>query len=291
MMGEFPSWFRDHSNAQIYFQNKKLDANGAPLLTVWRLPENYFHFQYSDKTEFIVNDSNVFARWPENLTLEDTVVYLLGPVLAFLLLLRGVVTLHASAITIDNGAIALVGPAGSGKSTTAAGFAQKGFSVLSDDVTILDDRDGEFYVTPTYPRIRLWPSSVNNLCGSADALPPLTPTWDKRFLDLTATGYKFAAEPLPLKALYFLEDRESEANRPRVEECSEAEGLTLLVANAYVSYLKDRSMRSHEFQLLSNLIAKVPVKSVLPHSNPDHLGRLCDILIEDFRQMGQVRNV
>ena len=290
-MGEFPDWFRGHSSAQLYFQNKKVDSNGAALLTVWKLKENYFHFRYSDNTEFLVNESNVFARWPARLTLEDTVVYLLGPILAFVLLLRGIVTLHASAIAIDNYAIALIGPAGSGKSTTAAGFAQKGFSVLSDDVTILDDRGDEFYVTPTYPRIRLWPSSVGNLCGSEDALPLLTPTWDKRFLDLTANGYRFEADPLPLKALYFLDDREVEEDRPKVIACTPAEGLTWLVGNAYVTYLKDRDMRSQEFQLLNKLILNVPLKSVLPHSDPRYLDRLCDVLIDDFRQMEHVRDV
>ncbi|HET6863210.1 MAG TPA: hypothetical protein VFH91_09180 [Pyrinomonadaceae bacterium] len=290
IMGEFPDWFRDHSSAQLYFQNKKVDSNGAALLTVWKLKENYFHFRYSDNIEFLVNESNVFARWPASLTLEDTVVYLLGPILAFVLLLRGIVTLHASAIAIDNYAIALIGPAGSGKSTTAAGFAQKGFSVLSDDVTILDDRGNEFYVTPTYPRIRLWPSSVGNLCGSEDALPLLTPTWDKRFLDLT-TNDKFEADSLPLKALYFFADRVGEDDRPKIISCSAPEGLTGLVSNAYVTYLKDRNKRSQEFQLLNKLIAKVPVRSVLPHSDPRYLDRLCDVLIQDFRQMELVGNV
>ena len=42
--------------------------------------------------------------------------------MGFVMLLRGIVCLHASAIAIDDEAIALLGPAGSGKSTTAAAF-------------------------------------------------------------------------------------------------------------------------------------------------------------------------
>ena len=290
-MGEFPSWFSSNSTRQLYFQNKKIDANGAPLLTVWKLKESYFHFQYSDSTEFLVNNANVFARWPASLTLEDTAVYLLGPVLAFVLLLRGVVTLHASAIAIDNCAIALIGPAGSGKSTTAAGFARRGIPILADDVTILDDRDIEFYVTPAYPRIRLWPTSVKNLCGAEDALPLLTPTWDKRFLDLTTGGHRFESRSLPLRAIYFLEERSDDEFRPKVISCTQVEALKSLVGNSYVTYLKDRNMRSQEFQLLNKLIANVPFRSVLPHDDPQMLERLCDLLIEDFRQLEQSRNV
>jgi dephospho-CoA kinase len=61
------------------------------------------------------------------------------------MLLRGVVCLHASAVAIGDEAIALLGPAGSGKSTTAAAFAERGYSVLAEDVVTLDDRGDHFW--------------------------------------------------------------------------------------------------------------------------------------------------
>src|SRR6185437_2076265 len=104
-----------------------------------------------------------WAAWREPLTLEDTSTYLLGPVMGFVMLLRGVVCLHASAVAIGEGAIALVGPAGSGKSTTAAAFAERGYRVLAEDVVTLDDRGYRFLLQPGYPCIRLWPAAVKAL--------------------------------------------------------------------------------------------------------------------------------
>src|SRR5260370_17115886 len=65
----------------------------------------------------------LWADWPETSSLEDTCSYLLGPVLGYLLRLRGVTCLHASAVAFDNSCVAFVGTAGLGKTTTAAAFA------------------------------------------------------------------------------------------------------------------------------------------------------------------------
>src|SRR5205085_1986600 len=112
-----------------------------------------------------------------------------------------------SAVALGNRAVALLGPAGAGKSTTAAAFARRGYPLLSDDVVPIWVRDGLFVVPPAYPCLRLWPASVAALYGAADALPPLTPTWDKRCLDLTQGGCRFQQHPLPLAAIYVLGER------------------------------------------------------------------------------------
>src|SRR4029077_10951164 len=100
-----------------------------------------FGFFYSDGARFAVDRTGceVYADWAENYTLEDACTYLLGPVIAFVLRLRGVICLHASAVIVDGRAIALFGLAGAGKSTTVAACALRGFSVLSDDVAVLAD--------------------------------------------------------------------------------------------------------------------------------------------------------
>src|SRR5690348_16585408 len=102
--------------------------------------------------------------------------------MGFVLRLRGALCLHASSVAVGDSAVALVGLPGAGKSTTAAAFACAGFSVLSDDVVALADEGPQFYVHPGYPRVNLWPDSVQELFGSEDALPRITPTWDKRYL-------------------------------------------------------------------------------------------------------------
>ena len=88
-----------------------------------------------------------------------------GPFWGLLLRFRGVTCLHASAVAIGGSVIAFVGAEGAGKSTTAAAFARAGYAAVSDDVVALVERKGDFFVSPSYPHLCLWPESVEMLYG------------------------------------------------------------------------------------------------------------------------------
>lgn len=285
--GSLPAWLHEVSDTQIetsYIADYK-SACGEPALRVFRvLDGRYYRFCYADETEFVIDNagSEVWAAWREPLTLEDTATYLLGPVMGFVMLLRGVVCLHASAVAIGNEAIALLGPAGSGKSTTAAAFAERGYSVLAEDVVTLDDQGDQFLVRPGYPCIRLWPAAVKALYGSETHLPRLTPNWDKCYLDLSDN---FQREPLRLAAIYHLSERRGDARAPFMEALDRAEGLMSLVANTYATKLMDRQMRAREFELLSRVVNHVPLRRVTPHADPARLNDLCTRIISDFQDV------
>ena len=281
-----PSWLNEVSINQVetYVADYK-DECGNPVLRMFSVLEGkYLRFSYADQTEFLVDraGTEVWAKWTKPLTIEDTATYLLGPVMGFVMLLRGIVCLHASAIAIDNKAIALLGPAGSGKSTTAAAFSERGFSILAEDVVTLDDRGNHFLVRPAYPCIRLWPASVKALYGSETHLPKLTPNWDKCYLDLTEHAEQFQAEPLPLAAIYHLSERRHDAVAPFVQSLDRSEGLLSLIANTYATKLMDKDMRAREFELLTRVLNHVPLRRVTPHADPARIPELCDSIVKDF---------
>ena len=283
--GAMPAWFeKDQRGRELRFVRPDGDVTTKPRLAVWSVGDHY-HLQYKDGTEFLVDDAGtrVWATWPsDTLTVEDTATYLLGPVMGFVLLLRGFTSLHACAVAVEDRAVAIVGPAGSGKSTTAAAFADRGYPILAEDVVTLRDRGASFMVEPGYPSIRLWPSSVEALYGAAATLPKLTPTWDKCYLDLTQEQYEFQKQPLPLAAIYLLAER-ADGPAPFVQELAPGEGLMSLVANAYATYLMARQMRAREFELLNRVVKSVPIRRVTPHSDPARIGQLCHAIVEDFR--------
>jgi hypothetical protein len=288
-LGTPPPWLAEVRGAvsKEYYVNPHSDASGTPLLKVWLLGSHYFRLRYCDGTEFILNKSGtrVWATWPPPLTLEDTATYLLGPVLGFILRLRGTVCLHASAVAVGDQAIALLGPAGAGKSTTAAAFAGLGYPVLTDDVVSLSEKNGALVVEPAYPRLRLWPTSVEALYGRHDALPLLTPTWEKRYLDLTADDYKFQNTALPLRAIYLLGPREPGVGRPVVRPVSAADGFTCLLQNTYVNYLLDRGMRATEFKILSQAADRTALRRLIPPDSLSALTDLCHAILDDYRSL------
>ena len=218
----------------------------------------YIGLFYNDGARFAISreGNEIRADWPDGYILEDACTYLIGPVLAFALRLRGGTCLHASAIAGDR-AIALLGVPGAGKSTTAAAFARLGYSILSDDVAVLDDQGSRFLVQPGYPRVNLWPDSVRSLFGSEDELPHITPTWGKKYLALDRSGYGFQSSPLSLSAVYMLDEREDGLPAPVMEELTAAEAFMALVSNTYVNYLLDADMRKCEFEVLGRVVAEI----------------------------------
>jgi hypothetical protein len=288
LQGTPQAFDRNLEAAEDKWRSSSTDESGRPVLQIKQAPEGaYLRFLYCDGAEFVLDGTGtgVWASWPEKLTLGDVLPYLRGPVLGAVLRLRNVVALHASAISIDGHAIALMGPPEAGKSTTAAAFARLGCPVLSDDVVALKDGIDTFLAEPGYPNLCLWPESVSALYGSEDALPRITENWEKRYLDLTEKGHEFAREALPLAGIYILAERSPDPQAPFIEPVTGSACLIELIANTYVSYLSDSSMRSRDFELLGRVAAHVPIRRVIPHADPTQLSTLCDRILEDAQTL------
>ena len=128
-LGSLPSGIGISSDAAMCYVSSELDERGEPARRMSRLSgSGHFRFDYSDGTVIVVDakGSQVWATWPDSATVEDTATYLLGPILGFVLRLRGITCLHASAVAIGDRAIALVGPEGAGTFSLADGLARMG---------------------------------------------------------------------------------------------------------------------------------------------------------------------
>jgi len=273
---------------EAFHTSSDVTMGGQPNLRVGLSPGGeHFGFFYGDGARFIVDrrGRELWADWPEHYSLEDACTYLLGPVMGFVLRLHGVVCLHASAVALGDRAFAIAGLPGAGKSTTAAAFASVGFPVLSDDIVALADQGTQFLVQPGYPRVNLWPDSVRRLFGAEDALPRITPTWDKRYLPLGQNGHHFASSPLPLGAIYMLDSRESSLTAPVIEEVPGKEAFMVLVANTYVNYLLDQEMRRTEFDVLGRVVSEIPIRRVHPPAESSAIFNLCEAIAADAKRV------
>ena len=211
-LNRMPSWWEEHSKETetVWYTSPAVDGRGQPRLIVWKLNASWYRLLYFDGTEFLVDPTGgeLWSRWPTAATLRDTATYLIGPVMGFILRIRGVCCLHASAASTGQTIIAFAGPPHAGKSTTAAAFAKLGYPVVSDDILALQQEEDGVLVRPGYPRICLWPDATTSLYGASHHLPRITPEegindwWDKRYLDLTSSdGHWFQTQSLPLSAI------------------------------------------------------------------------------------------
>lgn len=243
--------------------------------------DGHTYFRYGDGTTFDVAHREppaiVRAAIAPGQTLEDLTAYLYGPVLGFILRSWGRLALHASCVRIGDSAVLLAGDSGSGKSTTAAALAARGFPVLSDDLTALTNgASGHPIAWPSFDHLRLWSDAERIVLGSSDRLERITPTWDKRRFPLT--GDVFVTQPCPVNAIVVLGPR-GDRTKATIRTMAPPRALLTLTTLTYANYLLDRMMRAIELAQLGALVQSVPVFRAFPASGAQGIAGLCDAIV------------
>ncbi|MEY2631638.1 MAG: hypothetical protein RIR00_292, partial [Pseudomonadota bacterium] len=105
---------------------------------LWTSPSQLW-LQVPHVARFLVSHGTEIRVDPEPGIDEDSLrVFLLGSAFGALLFQLGYLVLHGNAIRIGDQCMICVGPSGAGKSTLAAGFMQRGHTILADDVVPVD---------------------------------------------------------------------------------------------------------------------------------------------------------
>jgi hypothetical protein len=259
----------------LLHEDPRRDAFGVSPLQVSTVGESTL-FEYADSTRFLIDDSasHVTCESAPGESDENTIVYLLGQIMAFVLRQRGVVSLHGSAAVIDGRAATFLGDPGTGKSTFAAALARDGHPLLSDDLLALRPAASETDIAPGYTGAKLWPDAADQL-GADDAAPILPHSrywtaWDKRFLDLRAGGFERHARPIG--AVFLLADRH-DGPEPQLERLRGHAALTALMAHVSVGYLPGDQALQRELRVLSQVAATVPVWRLGPVTDLRQMSR------------------
>ena len=78
--------------------------------------------------------------------------YLTGSALCLALVQRNYIPIHGSSLVKNDRGVIISGRSGSGKSTISMGLVKKGLEFMSDDVSIVNTREGTTYVYPGFPQ-------------------------------------------------------------------------------------------------------------------------------------------
>jgi hypothetical protein len=280
--GPEPDWVREIVSlpGETVYSPEAREWADSTLTITGLLAGKFLEFKYADRTRFVMDrgTTRIWSAPGPGLTNDDVFVYLAGPIMGFALRRRERFALHASSVLIGDGAIAICGDPGSGKSTTAAALALRGNPVMCEDICPLQKLDDRKHVVPGYPRIGLWPDSVGHLFAAADALPLISAGWEKRYLPLDGRLATFAENPAPLAAIYLLAPRSDAPVAPFIEPLSRRESVLALVQNTYMNYLLRKEQRAAEFDAIANLVAEVDCYRVTPHADPARLGELAALI-------------
>lgn len=228
------------------------------------------------------------SRW--YVGLESIVTLLLNGALPALLRQRGQICIHASTAVINGQAVAFAGESGRGKSSLLMALAREGAAVLSDDMAVITPAaEGQcFEVQPGYPRVRLWPTSLDVFDLAADALAPVLPEVEKRFVEVDGVEEmgqrgRFAREAVPLAAIYMMEPRQRQISKPLIHRLPPRDGYVQLVANRSLSPLSlPMPKRAAELQALAQLATHVPVKRLTLPDDLARLGEAVNVIHDDL---------
>ncbi|MES2054944.1 MAG: hypothetical protein V4564_03315 [Pseudomonadota bacterium] len=165
----------------------------SPNAFLLRLPTGLaFHYRRGVGT--------TYAR-PAGMADGEVSLFFDGSVYGAIAWLNGLVPLHASAISYAGNVYAFTGVSGEGKSTLVAALAQRGLTVCSDDVLVLDLSDpGQVIAVPGHKRLKLWADALTLTGRQSD--DAVRPGIDKFYI---ADQIEFDAQPLPIRRLYMLE--------------------------------------------------------------------------------------
>lgn len=124
---------------------------------------------------------------------------LIGTGLSVVMMLRGRLVLHASAVSKERAAVAMVGQTGTGKSTLAASLCSTGWELLADDALAVENSGDAWLAHPAAVELRLREGARSLAEGLIDATS--YESVDGRLTVRPAS--RSIPVPVPLSALVF----------------------------------------------------------------------------------------
>ena len=132
-------------------------------------------------------------------------LYLIGPIIAYLLYVRGLVLMHGSSVVLGDRSVTFLGDSGAGKSSTALALHRRGWPLLTDDLSAVDVRKGRAEILAAYPRLKVDPVAAAAAGVPNQELSLIHHALEERmFQDVTG----FSAEPRQAGPIYILQDGE-----------------------------------------------------------------------------------
>jgi hypothetical protein len=130
--------------------------------------------------------------------------FLVGRILPWASLLRGHEVFHASAVRLGDGAVAVIGPSGAGKTSIAVQLVLRGAGFITDDVLALERTDAEVLAHPGASIASVRPAERDAIPrASWRGLGTVLGHHDKTYVELPRES-----EPWPLRAIYYLVPRD-----------------------------------------------------------------------------------
>lgn len=245
---------------------------------LWVTPVSLW-LQVPQVARFLVSNGNAIRIDPEPGMDQDSIrVFLLGSVFGALLLQRGHLVLHGNAVRIGDQCMVCVGRSGAGKSTLAAGFLQRGYEILADDVVPVDS---DCRAVPGFPRIKLWQDVADRLNIDTAGLCRIRPNLEKFNYPIALAA---DTPPLPIRWIYILGSN-NVFQEFQIESIQGLQRFQPLRNNTYrVGFLDGMGLKAEHMKLCGQLAGSIRLARITRPNNGFMLERLIDRLLADISE-------
>lgn len=220
------------------------------------------YLRWQNLFEFVVSPDgcSIVGRHMDRATSSSFETYLLGHVLSFAMVRRGLEPLHATVVTVDGDAIAFVGDSGFGKSTLAAAFLGAGHQLLTDDLLVVQESSNQVYACQGPPRIKLFPEIARTFLHGQWRGTPMNDCTEKLVIPLLPA--QVSSRMVPLKAIYVLCDPEKGTPLDQISltpPLSEREAFVELLRHTFNTRVTDSARLERQFKAALSLAKRVQV--------------------------------
>lgn len=278
-------WEKDEP---AFASSPELDGVEESLIYVYR-QDGYDVLRFTDVADYYL--------WPEGIVchlLDPAYKYLveirlLGGTFALWLELRGMPTLHASAVVVEGHAAIFLATNSGGKSSLAASLMQVGWPLLTDDILPLERQGDMFLGRPGHPQMRMWPDQAQRFLGHYKDLEIVHPAYSKRRVPVGEGGLgTFQDGPVPLACFYLPERRDPAEWGTEVEiiPVPRTEALLSLVGQSFVPHtVQALGLQPQRLGFFTPLVTQVPMRRIIYPEGYEHLPEVRRHILEDLADL------
>jgi len=264
------------SEADILIKIDKVPTNINNIKqkgSFYQASENEFLLKIPNNANYyICNGDTVIIEPFENIKIEDLSAFLSGRILGIILHQRKLNPFHGGAIKYKDKVIAFLGNSGSGKSTIIAAFEKKGGEIISDDI-LLFQFNNIIQSVPSYPCIKLWQDSINNLKISPNKLTKIRSEMGKFYYK----SEHFANSPLKVDFIIYLTFHNKELFD--IAELHGKEKFTILKEMTYIFYnIKNTGILTKNFEICTKIAKHIPVYKLIRPSEIFDINKIIQLI-------------
>lgn len=223
----------------------------------------------------IINENKIVINSSSSLKEDFIRIILLDIAIPLLLTKKKMLMLHANVVNLKGNGVAFLGPSGVGKSTTSILLDQKGYKLISDDISCIRiNKKKDPTVFSGFSTIKLGAEIIKILGKNPEEMPKIHHNLNKYLYDNT----EFQNKSIPLKSIYILK----RSNNTYIQDISPQSAMIELINNTLLGKVFSSIESFDNLNHCAYIVNNVNVKILNVKNSLNYIYNLVNVIEKDF---------